>query len=172
MYLLNKAGFTGFGKTREVTVFLESIWRRNHLDMIVFDMECSRGHIFEGWFDSFESFEEQNSRDLVNCPYCNDSNIRKVISPVAVKRNRPESQVKPEAIDYHRLAREVVDYIQKNSEDVGPEFAAEALKMHYGVEEKRSIRGSATYKEEKTLKEEGIEFFKIPLPKIDGDKEN
>ncbi|MCP4682930.1 MAG: DUF1178 family protein, partial [Desulfobacterales bacterium] len=26
--------------------------------MIAFDMECSQGHIFEGWFDSHESFEE------------------------------------------------------------------------------------------------------------------
>jgi len=140
--------------------------------MIVFDMECSNGHIFEGWFDSIESFEEQNSRDLVNCPSCNDSNIRKVISPVALKRNHPVSRVKPDAIDYHRLAKEVVEYVQENSEDVGPEFAAKALKMHYGVEEKRSIRGSATSQEEKTLKKEGIEFFKIPIPKTPDDKGN
>jgi hypothetical protein len=37
--------------------------------------------------------------------------------------------------------------------------------MHYGVKEKRSIRGAATEEEEKTLKEEGIEFFKFPTLK-------
>ena len=58
--------------------------------MIAFDMECSQGHLFEGWFDSNESFEEQNGRGLVCCPYCDDTNIRKVMSPVAVKKSLPE----------------------------------------------------------------------------------
>ncbi|HEN20754.1 MAG TPA: DUF1178 family protein [Desulfobacteraceae bacterium] len=140
--------------------------------MIVFDLECSNGHIFEGWFDSLESFEEQNADGFVNCPYCSDSSIRKVVSPVAVKKSYPETRKTDLPIDYQRLAREIVDYIQKNSENVGPKFAAEALKMHYGVTEKRNIRGSATSEEEKTLKDEGIEFFKIPVPAADDDKTN
>jgi hypothetical protein len=138
--------------------------------MIAFDMECSQGHVFEGWFDSLKSFEEQNAKKLVKCPYCDDANIRKIISQVAVKRADSEVQKAPEAIDYQRLAKEVIDYIHKNSDDVGTRFAAEALKMHYGVTEKRNIRGSATYDEEKTLKEEGVQFFKLPLPKTEDDK--
>jgi hypothetical protein len=140
--------------------------------MIAFDLECSSGHVFEGWFDSLESFEEQNIKKLVCCPYCDDSNIKRIISPVAVRKSNPAPQTVPGSIDYQRLAKEVVDYIQKNFEDVGTKFAAEALKIHYGVTEKRSIRGSASSEEEKTLKEEGIDFFKIPLPKIDDDKKN
>ena len=141
--------------------------------MIVFDLECPNGHLFEGWFDSSESFEEQNSKGLVSCPYCDDTNIRRVLSPVAVKRSNLRQKNVPEpAIDYQRLAKEVVDYIKKNSEDVGTKFAAEALKMHYGVSEKRNIRGSTTPDEEKLLKEEGIDFFKFPMPKTDDDKTN
>ena len=140
--------------------------------MIAYDMECSQGHVFEGWFDSTESYEEQNSKNLISCPYCDDTNIRRIMSPVAVKRSGPESQSVPASIDYQKLAKEVVDYIKKNSEDVGSNFAAEALKMHYGVAEKRNIRGVATSEEEKTLKEEGIDFFKFPLPKTDDDKNN
>ena len=140
--------------------------------MIVFDMECPQGHIFEGWFDSPKSFEEQNSKNLVSCPFCEDTNIRRVLSPVAVKRSGAEIQKTPGSIDYQQLAKEVVNYIYKNSEDVGPKFAAEALKMHYGVAEKRNIRGMASCEEEKTLKDEGIEFFKFPLPKIEDDKKN
>ena len=132
--------------------------------MIVFDLECPQGHIFEGWFDSNESFEEQNASGLVRCPYCDDSNIRKVMSPVAVKKSESAPVPREDAIDYQRLAREVVEYVKNNSEDVGPRFAAEALKIHYGVAERRSIRGSATADEEKTLKEEGVEFVKIPFP--------
>jgi hypothetical protein len=142
--------------------------------MIAFDMECSRGHIFEGWFDSHASFEDQNARGLVRCPYCDDTDIRKLMSPVAVKKSHTENRPAREGIDYQRLAREIVDYVQNNFEDVGPKFAAEALKMHYGVAERRNIKGSATADEEETLRDEGIEFFKVPLPKTDDedDKKN
>jgi len=140
--------------------------------MIAFDMECSRGHVFEGWFDSSESFEEQNSKNLIGCPYCEDTDIRRILSPVAVKRSGSELQPAQSPIDYQKLAKEVVNYIRKNSDDVGSKFTAEALKMHYGVAEKRNIRGTATPEEEKTLKEEGIDFFKFPVLKTDDDKKN
>ena len=75
-------------------------------------------------------------------------------------------------IDYQKLAKEIVDYINKNFEDVGSDFAKEALKMHYAVTEKRNIKGSATQEEEEMLEEEGIDFFKVPSPKIDDDEKN
>ncbi len=140
--------------------------------MIVFDMQCSNGHIFEGWFDSAESFEEQNSKDLVSCPYCEDTDVKRVLSPVAVKKTSSGEQTAPVPIDYQRLAKEVIDYIHNNSDDVGTKFAAEALKMHYGVIEKKNIRGTATPEEEKCLDEEGIDFIKFPLPKTGDDKKN
>ncbi len=140
--------------------------------MIAFDLECSGGHIFEGWFDSIKSFEEQRNKNLVSCPYCDDSNVRKVLSPVAVKKSTPVPTTRQTEIDYNRLAKEVVEYIKTNSEDVGAGFATEALKMHYGVADKRSIRGSATEDEEKTLKKEGIEFLKVPFPISDAEKKN
>ncbi len=140
--------------------------------MIAFDLECSQGHIFEGWFDSLESFEEQKTRELVSCPYCDDSNVRKVLSPVAVKKSLPVPANRQAEIDYNRLAKEVVEYIKSNSEDVGAKFASEALKIHYGVADRRSIRGSATEEEEKTLKKEGIDFLKVPFPISDTEKKN
>ena len=141
--------------------------------MIAFDLECSKGHIFEGWFNNLQSFETQNRKKMVSCPYCNDTEIRKVISPVTTRSSSQSDQKKGEqSIDYRKLAKEVVDYIDKNFDDVGTEFAKEALKMHYDVTEKRNIKGSATDDEEKMLKDEGIAFFKIPVPKIDDDKKN
>lgn len=140
--------------------------------MIVFDLECSEGHVFEGWFDSLEAFEQQQAKGLVSCPHCNDKMVRRVMSPVSVKKTVSQPKSGETGIDYQRLAKEVVDYVRNNFEDVGPQFAGEALKMHYGVSEKKNIRGSATSEEEKTLKDEGIEFFKIPLPKDEEDKSN
>ena len=142
--------------------------------MIAFDLECAQGHIFEGWFNSIESFETQNSQDLVVCPYCNDKDIRRVISPVTTKNSsrKEEAGGIKGAIDYRRLAREIMDYINHNFDDVGPDFTKEAMKMHYGVTEKKNIKGSATAEEEKVMKEEGIEFFKVPVPNFDDKKKN
>ncbi len=141
--------------------------------MIVFDLECSKGHVFEAWFNNTQSFEEQQAKKMINCPYCNSTSVRKVISPVAMKTSSPTyAKADAESIDYGRLAKEIVEYIDKNFDDVGPDFAKEALKMHYNVTEKRNIKGSATGDEEKMLKEEGIDFFKVPIPKVDDDKKN
>ena len=143
--------------------------------MIVFDLECSRGHKFEGWFDSGKAFEEQCEQGLVSCPICGDTDVRRILSPVALKKARgpnDQSDQPSDGIDYKRLAQEIVRYVQENFEDVGPKFATEALKMHYGITEPRNIRGSATEEEEKILKEEGIEFFKIPFPKKNNKKVN
>lgn len=141
--------------------------------MIAFDLECSEGHIFEAWFNNTQSFEEQRAKGMISCPYCSDIHVRKVISPVATKTSsQPDAKRDAEAIDYSRLAKEIVDYVDKNFDDVGKDFAKEALKMHYDVAEKRNIKGSATADEEKILQDEGIEFFKLPIPKIDDDKKN
>jgi hypothetical protein len=141
--------------------------------MIAFDLQCSRGHIFEGWFQNNQSFEEQNSRKLVNCPICSNTKVKRIISPVATKLgSRGEPGKEEITIDYRKLAKEVVDYVHKNFDDVGHEFTKEALKMHYGVADRRNIRGSATPEEERVLREEKIGFFKLPLPKREEDKEN
>ncbi|MGE5839249.1 MAG: DUF1178 family protein [Deltaproteobacteria bacterium] len=140
--------------------------------MIVFDLECSNGHCFEGWFNRSASFEEQTRKKLVTCPVCEDTRVRRVLSPVTTKTARPEAEKTPESIDYRRLAKEVVDYMNRNFEDVGSNFTTEALKMHYGVSEKKNIKGSATCEEEKMLREEQIEFFKLPLPRTEDDKHN
>ena len=63
-----------------------------------------------------------------------------------------------------KIGKEIVDFVEKNFDDVGCDFAKEALKIHYGVEQPRNIRGISTKEEEKMLKEEGVQFLKIPMP--------
>jgi hypothetical protein len=142
--------------------------------MIAFDLQCSNGHIFEGWFDNLESYEKQNSRKMVSCPHCNDTKIRKVLSPVTSLKAAPAPQPAPdgEKINYKILAKEMVNYINREFEDLGSDFAKEALKIHYGVSKERNIKGSATESEENLLKQEGVQFFKIPHIKTDDDKKN
>jgi hypothetical protein len=131
--------------------------------MIAFDLRCSNGHSFEGWFKDLESFNEQDSRDMIICPVCKSNKITRELSPVAIKSVRGVEEPQQNKPDYRKLAMGVMEYIRNNFEDVGADFAKEALKIHYGVAEKRDIRGSATDEEEKTLKDEGVKFFKFPF---------
>ena len=64
--------------------------------------------------------------------------------------------------------RELHEYIQKNFDNVGDKFAEVALRIHHGEEDGRNIRGTTTGSEEETLREEGVQFIKISLPKYDG----
>lgn len=136
--------------------------------MIAFDLECANGHTFEGWFEDNRAYEQQKKKDLITCPVCNDNRVTKVLSPVSIKSSAPA----PESIEslvhnqkaLAEMTREVAEYVKTNFDDVGADFSKEALKIHYGVTEPRNIRGVSTENEEKLLKEEGIEYYKIPLP--------
>lgn len=144
--------------------------------MIAFDLVCSKGHKFECWFKDSASFEKQKSAGIINCPVCNDCDVEKAFSPFAIKKNggkkeegkeqkkEEEKQDKVE-VDPRQVLRLVQEYVEKNFEDVGVNFTAEALKIHYGESKKRNIKGTATPDQENLLKQEGIQFFKIPIVK-------
>jgi hypothetical protein len=79
---------------------------------------------------------------------------------------RPDPERAAEAL---RTLRKVQDHIEKNFDHVGPGFAEEARKMHYGETDRRSIYGEATRTEAKELRDEGIQFGQVPwLPRQDG----
>jgi hypothetical protein len=139
--------------------------------MIAFDLTCANGHTFEGWFDNLESFEKQDSENMISCPLCNNTDIRKILSPVAMKSSDNQDIKKSmDSIDYGKLAAELANYIHNEFEDLGSDFTKEALKIHYGASEARNIRGTATENEEKILKDEGVQFFKFPGPKKNSEK--
>jgi hypothetical protein len=133
--------------------------------MMVLDLQCSNGHAFEGWFASREAFDQQRDRGEIQCPVCEDTLIRQVLSAVAIKKHYQKPQAAPEPGMPQQKLKQFYRYIEENFEEVGTDFAKEALKMHYGVNEKRNIRGTSTADEEEVLKREGVEFFKIPMIK-------
>lgn len=143
--------------------------------MIAFDLKCGNGHAFEGWFDSARAFEEQRDQGLVACPICGDEEITKLLSPINTLTGRSAelpAPVNPETPDPEQMAqakmfmKAVQEAVENNFDDVGADFAKEALKIHYGVEPARNIRGSSTEAEEEELKREGVEFMKLPVPKF------
>ena len=133
--------------------------------MIAFDLMCANGHTFEGWFDNLESYERQDSERLIICPVCENTKVKRILSPVAMKSSSRSGQKNTNLpIDYQKLAMEIVNYIQNEFEDIGPQFTKEALKIHYGASDARNIRGTATREEEKILEAEGVPFIKFPTP--------
>ena len=134
--------------------------------MIAFDLICSKGHKFECWFKDSASFEKQNASRIINCPVCNDSRVEKALSTFAIKKNGEKRKEEDKVeVDPRQVLRLIQDYVEKNCEDVGLDFTKEALKIHYGDSKKRNIKGTATPDQETMLKQEGVQFFKIPIVK-------
>ena len=137
--------------------------------MKVLNLQCAHGHGFEGWFASNEEFDRQLADGLVECPMCGNTVITKLLTAPRLNlgSHRPPSEspgtqvagVTPEA-RWMRAVREVL----AQTEDVGPRFADEARRIHYGEAEERGIRGQATREETQSLSEEGIAVFSLPVP--------
>jgi len=134
--------------------------------MIAYDLQCTNGHAFEGWFEDRKAYLNQQKKGLIACPVCNDTAVSIIPSTFAIKSSQTSNpkQVSSTSARLENYGKQIIDFVEKNFDDVGCEFAKEALKIHYGVTEPRNIRGVSTKEEEKTLKKEGIQFFKIPIP--------
>ena len=137
--------------------------------MIIFDLKCENGHKFDGWFKDRQAFIEQNSQKLVACPICNSCGVDIIPSSVTImgKDSRTAGKVEGKEISPERALQMLRQYVDKNFEDVGNKFAEVALKIHFGEEEKRNIKGTTTPQEDDNLREEGVSFIKIPVPKMD-----
>jgi len=135
--------------------------------MIVYDLRCVNDHTFEGWFEDGDAYAKQEADGLIECPLCNTTSVFKMPSTFAIKSTDPVKQLSKhqqnKLADIDKIGKRITEFIEKNFDNVGPDFSEEALKIHYGVSEPRNIRGSSTLEEEKTLKDEGIEFVKLPM---------
>ncbi|HXV73392.1 MAG TPA: DUF1178 family protein [Sphingomonadales bacterium] len=149
--------------------------------MIVFDLKCANGHVFEAWFASSEEFAAQSHNTEIECPHCGSSRVEKTLSAPNVGRKsnaRPgtiafSGAAKREPVGLTRLPgalkaefdgilKKVREHVEKTCEYVGEKFPEEARKIHYGETPERGIYGEASAHEAEALREEGIEV--LPLP--------
>jgi hypothetical protein len=136
--------------------------------VIIYDLKCEKGHKFEGWFKDRSAFENQKSKRLITCPVCGNSDVEMIPSTLSIMA-RDTKAINKENVEELSMPRAIKlfhEYLNKNFDDVGKNFADIALKMHHG-EEKRNIKGTTTESEEDILREEGVHFFKIPVTKFD-----
>lgn len=145
--------------------------------MIVYDLICEKNHRFEGWFPSFEGYQEQAAKGQISCPSCGTSKVEKLPHACAVLTNRGEKketaqeEKSPTPPLSEAEAKELLirlnHYVREKFEDVGPRFAEEARQIYYGKVEARPIHGTSTSEEKQELDEEGIPYLILPKPELD-----
>lgn len=142
--------------------------------MIVFDLKCATGHVFEAWFGSSAAYETQLDEGQISCPLCGSAEIAKaVMAPnIAPKSAGFETGGEPQArAALAKLAALQAELLQ-GSEWVGRSFANRARAIHAGEESGARIHGQATLAEAKALVEEGVPVAPLPLPVTPPDQLN
>ena len=134
--------------------------------MIAYALRCHKGHEFEGWFRDSAAFDEQSGSGHVACPSCSSLRVEKAVMAPAVSGTK-KSRKAAEARQLRQFATGLRKYVQENADYVGPQFAEEARKIHYGETPDRHIYGEATPKEAQELVEEGVDVAPLP-PDLEG----
>ena len=139
--------------------------------MIVFDLKCGIGHVFEAWFGSSADYADQQARGLVDCPICGDRAIAKAaMAPAVGAKGNRQGDVSPVAMKAAMAALAAAQSkALEGSQWVGAAFAGRARAMHEGVEDHAPIHGQATIAEAKALVEDGVPVAPLPLPIIPPD---
>jgi hypothetical protein len=136
--------------------------------LIVYALQCSEGHGFEGWFRDSAAFDEQETCGKLVCPICDSHSIKKAMMAPALKDAPAERNSVPEEIrKMRRFMTGLRKYVEQNADYVGPKFPEEARKIHYGETEERQIYGEASVKEANELIGEGIDVAPLP-PDLEG----
>lgn len=154
--------------------------------MILYDLRCRRGHVFEAWFRDSAAYDDQVEAGEVACPTCGSKKVEKApMAPRLAKgglskgsgetgeAQRAEAQTaeterteaetaKAETAKAAEALRGLRRKVEDNFDYVGPQFAEEARKIHYGEADAHNIYGETSDEEAKELRDEGVAFTRIP----------
>ena len=142
--------------------------------MILFDLRCSGGHVFEAWFGSSVGYEEQRASGLIACPICGDGDVVKaVMAPNIAAKGNTRTTPAPAAM---KAAIAAIASAQaealKTSTWVGGAFAKTARAMHAGDAPEKPIHGQATRAEAQALADEGVPVAPLLVPVVPPDAVN
>lgn len=157
--------------------------------MIVFDLCCAAGdHRFEAWFASSDSFADQQTRGLIACPVCGDSDVKKAVMAPRIGAKSNQLTVKaPSKPDNAATAGEASpEQVRKlmgaiaaqqaemlpHSRWVGRDFADAARAMHEGRVPDDLIHGQASPQEAQALRDDGIAAMPLLVPIVPPDAVN
>ena len=152
--------------------------------MLVVDLHCEHGHVFEGWFASADDLASQQARGLVSCPVCTSTEVVRRPSasrlnvgalkaeevPGASAQSVPVQDAPavaatvPSAETLQAMYLQAVRHVLQHTEDVGEGFVKEVRNIHRGDAPQRAVRGLADQDEVAELREEGIDVVSMPIP--------
>jgi hypothetical protein len=149
--------------------------------MIHYQLRCEAAHEFDGWFRDSAGFEKLAASGLVECPRCASTRVSRALMAPAIPRKggkaavpavapAPEAAEPPPAravagpmpAELRAVLRRLRAEVEARCDYVGPRFAEEARRIHDGESEARGIYGEATDEEARALREEGVEFGRVP----------
>ena len=142
--------------------------------MIKYKLKCKNCEkSFDSWFSSSKEFEKLRSKKFLSCHFCNSKKIIKTLMApnIMTAKQKLENNLKMKKNDkIKKKILEFQNFIEKNFENVGDDFAYKARSLHYdNKKNKKGIYGNASQNQIKELKEEGIETQIFPWIK---DKNN
>ena len=135
--------------------------------MIKYRLVCKNCSLsFDSWFASSNEFEKLKKKNYLNCHKCNSTKVEKTLMAPKMIKISNHLKINKERKELKVIKRKIVEYqnfIKKNFEYVGKNFAYEARSIHYDKKKKKKgIYGTASLNEINELKEEGIETNTIP----------
>ena len=142
--------------------------------MIKYKLICKSCDLsFDSWFASSGEFEKLKKKNFLICHKCNSKKIEKTLmAPKSITKSDLEiSQNKKEKFkEINKMVKQYQNFIEKNFNYVGNNFAFEARSIHYNnKKQEKGIYGTASNEEIRELRDEGIEAKIIPWIK---DKSN
>ena len=138
--------------------------------MIVFKLICKDCEIsFDSWFSSSREYEKLKKKKFLKCYSCNSLNVKKSLMSPSIFKSKNNIKIDHLDSKYKEIKKKISDYqnfIKKNLDYVGENFAHEARLIHYKNKKvSKGIYGTVSIKDVKELKEEGIEAKLIPWVK-------
>ena len=118
--------------------------------MIRFSLRCASGHEFEAWFRSGDGYEAQQQVGEIACPECGDTHVEKALMAPSIGRSR-EAGPPITPAQMRTMLVEMRKQVEHHCDYVGPQFAEEARRIHYGESDPRGIYGEATETESREL---------------------
>ena len=135
--------------------------------MILYKLKCSNGHNFDSWFKSSETFEKLNKIGQIKCEFCDSQSVEKELMSPGLQISSSDKKVEKNLLtkshsEAEKILKEFKEKIEKNTENVGRDFAKVARQIHDGEAPNRSIIGEATAQETIDLIEDEIPITPLP----------
>ena len=76
--------------------------------MIVFDLKCNRGHVFEAWFNDAGTYEKLRKARHIACAFCESTKVEKALMAprVATRKGRGARKTEDRAAETRAKAAE------------------------------------------------------------------